>query len=388
MSEFGAANNELARQWEIANDTRTLRAARMHVPLAATFELTPLCNLNCKMCFVRLDKSEADRIGRLLTAEEWLRLARETLELGTLHLLLTGGEVLTRPDFAVLYKELAHMGFIITVNTNATLVTPEIAELFSKYPPSAIDVTLYGASPETYAAVCGSADAFHKTLEGLERLAGLPSRLQVRVTFIKANRHEYSAMHEIADRYTASFAINPFITQPIRGAARDVSKIRLEPTEIFEVEREGIEYYRQKLARGESVPKQTKPTRSQLIGEDRIELERRLTEALNAIEPRNIRCTAAKSMYSITWDGKMVPCLNFASPFTMPLKEGVKSAWNRIPGLCMQIPACDECRKCEHAEYCQNCPGYLQAETGAFDRAAPYLCDIARMKKTVLPENY
>lgn len=104
MTEYAptAEHNEIARKWEIADSTRTLRAARMHIPLSATFELTPLCNLACKMCFVRLDQSEMDRIGRMLTAEEWLRLARETLELGTLHLLLTGGGYAAMPD--VQYK--------------------------------------------------------------------------------------------------------------------------------------------------------------------------------------------------------------------------------------------------------------------------------------------
>ena len=33
------------------------RAAKTGVPITGSFELTPLCNLNCKMCYVRMNLS-------------------------------------------------------------------------------------------------------------------------------------------------------------------------------------------------------------------------------------------------------------------------------------------------------------------------------------------
>ena len=66
------------------------RAAKTGVPITGSFELTPLCNLNCKMCYVRMNRTEQEKISRLQTAEEWTALAEKLRGAGTLFLLLTG----------------------------------------------------------------------------------------------------------------------------------------------------------------------------------------------------------------------------------------------------------------------------------------------------------
>lgn len=66
------------------------RAAKTGVPITGSFELTPLCNLNCKMCYVRMNRTEQEKISRLQTAEEWTALAEKLRDAGTLFLLLTG----------------------------------------------------------------------------------------------------------------------------------------------------------------------------------------------------------------------------------------------------------------------------------------------------------
>ena len=76
------------------------RAAKTGVPITGSFELTPLCNLNCKMCYVRMNRTEQEKISRLQTAEEWTALAEKLRDAGTLFLLLTGGEPLCTPRFA------------------------------------------------------------------------------------------------------------------------------------------------------------------------------------------------------------------------------------------------------------------------------------------------
>ena len=64
------------------------------IPLSGTFELTGRCNLSCKMCLVRVNGSRIRELGcRERTADEWIHMAEQTAEAGTLGLLLTGGEV-------------------------------------------------------------------------------------------------------------------------------------------------------------------------------------------------------------------------------------------------------------------------------------------------------
>ena len=75
------------------------KATRKRMPIGGSLELLPLCNMNCDMCYVRLSHEEMERKGRIRKAQEWLNLAEEMKNQGTLFLLLTGGEPFLYPEF-------------------------------------------------------------------------------------------------------------------------------------------------------------------------------------------------------------------------------------------------------------------------------------------------
>ena len=80
------------------------KASGMRIPLSGTFELSPVCNFNCRMCYVRKTKEEVEKNARkILTLDDWLKIASEAREAGMLYLLLTGGEPFIWPDFWILY---------------------------------------------------------------------------------------------------------------------------------------------------------------------------------------------------------------------------------------------------------------------------------------------
>ena len=87
--------NELSRYLEA-------RARKQGVPIHGQFELTPLCNLNCKMCYVHLTADKMDDRS-LLTVKQWKDLIRQAYEGGMLTAALTGGECLTYPGFEEVY---------------------------------------------------------------------------------------------------------------------------------------------------------------------------------------------------------------------------------------------------------------------------------------------
>ena len=79
---------------------------------------------------------------------------------GMIYLLLTGGEPLLRSDFIKIYRELVKMGLLVTINTNGTLITPELIQCFREYKPEKINITLYGMSDLMYKKVCGNENGF------------------------------------------------------------------------------------------------------------------------------------------------------------------------------------------------------------------------------------
>ena len=108
------------------------RAKASKTPANGSLELLPICNMNCDMCYVRLSREEVQTHGGLHTTDEWIEIGKQMKDAGVLFLLLTGGEPLLFPDFKRLYTELQKMGFIITINTNGTLIDDEWILFFKK----------------------------------------------------------------------------------------------------------------------------------------------------------------------------------------------------------------------------------------------------------------
>ena len=98
-------------------------------PVNGTFELTLRCNLHCQMCMFRhADCENTSLQSQELTAEQWIDMAKQVAQAGTLSLLITGGEPMLRKDFCEIYSSIYRLGFLVTLYTNATLVTDEIME--------------------------------------------------------------------------------------------------------------------------------------------------------------------------------------------------------------------------------------------------------------------
>ncbi len=51
------------------------------------------------MCYVRMSKEEMNKVGRQRTVDEWIEIAEQAKEMGTLFILLTGGEPFLQKDF-------------------------------------------------------------------------------------------------------------------------------------------------------------------------------------------------------------------------------------------------------------------------------------------------
>ena len=161
------------------------KAARNRIPLYGVLELLPLCNLNCDMCYVHLSKQEVQSQGRLRSLDEWISLAKQMKDAGTLFLLLTGGEPLLFPQFKELYCVLKDMGMILTLNTNGTLINEEWAEFFAKNKPRRINITLYGSKNETYENLCHMKDGFDKTIRGIELLKKYEIDVKINGSLVK-----------------------------------------------------------------------------------------------------------------------------------------------------------------------------------------------------------
>ena len=62
------------------------KAEMQKIPLSGTFELSPICNFNCKMCYVRQTPEQVKNHPRKMrTLKQWKMLADRAADAGMLY---------------------------------------------------------------------------------------------------------------------------------------------------------------------------------------------------------------------------------------------------------------------------------------------------------------
>src|SRR5688572_18638396 len=130
------------------------------------FEITPTCNLRCGFCYVALDPYK----GPYLSTAQMCRVIDKLEQAGVLWLTLTGGEIFSRRDFPEIYRYARRSGLIVSLYTNATMMTESLAELLREEPPHTVEVSIYGADAEHYEAVTGIKGSFARFERGIDLL--------------------------------------------------------------------------------------------------------------------------------------------------------------------------------------------------------------------------
>ena len=372
----------------------------IRVPLHGTFELTVRCNLYCKMClFRRQDSENRALLANELTVGQWIELARQAAEAGTLDLLITGGEPLLREDFCEVWESIYRLGFVITLYTNATLVTPRVMETLRKYPPHRIGVTIYGAGPETYGRVTGSAGAFAKVMEGIRLLRTLPSHIEYRMTVIRDNYDDVAAVEELIRREfdaESRLITTRLVTKAVRGGCADVESCRLPAEKNIEltIERSvremrsllGDRFERGRVAITRREMDKKSATRCDDAGAESSALQADAKQHLQLssdtpAKPTLFGCDAGMTSYTVTWDGHLQGC-QMMNAFAVKIGGCFRRAWKAFPKGVSLPPLCEKCRKCSLQEYCMLCPAFRYAETGTFSEAPDYICrDVAARVK-------
>ena len=307
------------------------RARETATPIRGSFELTPLCNLNCKMCYVHL--SEAQMRGRkLLPAETWIDLMGQAIEAGMTKATLTGGECLTYPQFNDLYLFLESKGVMVTVKTNGVLLDYDRISFFEHHPPRGILVSLYGHSDEIYERVTGQR-VFSIVMENI--LMAKKAKLPISI-MITPNSYMGEAVKEtiqVAKGLDIPYFINSTLMTPRPETEKEKYDLTLD---------QYIDIFLYDYALKNVIPQEQEPIPKESGGESQYEL-------------KGVKCGAGKSGFSISWDGSMHPCILMDSVVENPIAIGFTSAWNRINSEVNNFPAFNKCDSCSYSQACTFC---------------------------------
>lgn len=342
------------------------KAYRSKIAASGTLELTARCNLSCKMCYIHKAENDPQALARELPTGFWLDMVRQVREAGTLTMLITGGEPLLRRDFHEIYMACKTAGFLVSVNTNATLLRDEDIALFAKYPPVRLNISLYGASEETYAALCGIGKMYTRTAENIRKLRKAGVNVKLNYTVTPYNCKDAEAIFAFGREVDAPVQHATYLFPPVRaceGCCGEVS--RLSPREAAEYD---LICTREKL--GDEGFAHRRAT--MLQGTEGVFL----ADEDDTRDPtERIFCRAGTSSYWITYDGRLLPCGMLQEPSVPLTDRPFADAWRAVQKATEQIFLPAQCTDCALRPYCEVCAAVCYGENGEFSRVPHYLCE-------------
>lgn len=353
------------KPYEIYNEFLFYKAGKMGIPYSGCFELTSRCNLDCKMCYIHKRANDREVIKREWGTQQWIDLARECEKKGMLNLLLTGGEPLLRKDFFEIYESCKKLGMMVSINSNATRIDQNVINYFKNSAPTRINITLYGASEETYEALCGDGSAYERVVNNILALKKLGVLVKLNYSVTPYNIQDMAKVYQFAKENNLPIQYATYMFPPMRAC--ELSDCKAERLDAEQSAKAQIEYDHLRFNEQELRERWTK----QLQGMEVEAPDKECQEVPN----QRLKCRAGSSTFWVTWDGKMRPCGMMTKPSVDLNDVSFGQAWEDLKKATKEIYIPKKCVECSIRNTCDQCAAICYAETGEFTEIPKYMCD-------------
>jgi radical SAM protein with 4Fe4S-binding SPASM domain len=330
-----------------------------------SIEVTRRCPLDCMHCYNNLPMGDMAARAQELSFAEHVKLLDELVAAGTLWLLYSGGEIFARKDFLDIYTEAKKRGFLITLFTNGILINERIADHLAKYRPFAIEITLYGATRETYEKLTQKPGSYDRCMRGIQLLLerNLPLKLKTVPTTI--NQHEVYAMKSFAESLGVEFKFDPLVNPRI-DCSQSPLAVRLSPEQVVGLEfRDAArkeEYRRLAVHDLEAAPRETQT------------------------EKERYTCGGGVNGCAVDPNGKMTICV-ISQQQGYNIREGsFREGWDGgLREIRLQPRTRTTiCNRCRIVSLCSMCPANGELENGDPESPVDFLCQVAHLRAYAL----
>jgi AdoMet-dependent heme synthase len=320
------------------------RLKRETVCYSAQWELTHACNLRCMMCYNEpLAKPE-------LTTRECFDVLAQLADAGTLRLILTGGEILTRRDFFHIATEARRLGFALDLKTNGTLITPHVADRIAALTPLQVDISLLGARNVTVDAITGVSNTFDCVMRGVELLLQRKVRVKLNTLLMGPNIAEREAMLDLALGLGVQYE----------------QVLKISPTDAGAPKAAGVQLSKDQMA--EALMADGAP----------------LAPLCRDLDART--CSVGLSSCLISPYGAIYPCVELRVPAGDLRRQSFNAIWRDAPVFQElrerhTVAHLSECRACALLTWCEGrCAGISWKETGDLYRGHTLACAHAQAR--------
>lgn len=334
------------------------------IPLAAMLELTSRCNLKCQHCYLGPQSEQHKKRALEMSTKQAKQVIDQLVEQGTLTLTITGGDPMMRQDFPAIYRYAREKGLLVTVYCDAILVNDRIEALFREFPPRKVEVSVYGATEETYETVTRVKGSFQKACTGINRLLEMGVHLELKTVLMTLNLDELSMMKEWAATLGVPFRFDAAIFPCLPDNAKEPLDLRVDPERVVQEEMQDPDVrkkWTEKFLRAETA----------------------------ADDGSLYSCAAGGSALYVGPQGHLSPCLMTTHHRFDLKKKPLKDLWENE----MQEFRNKKRTKTETGlagplrGLCSHCPAFNFLETGDEELDSPYGMELARIRHQHLTQH-
>ena len=347
-------NGKATQRFDSLTRYLSLKAREKGIPFSGQFELTPLCNFDCKMCYVHL---KADQLNgySVLSGDVWKQIMLQAWQAGMVKATLTGGECLTYSGFEELFLFLHGLGCEVSILTNGFLLDDKRIRFFQEHMPARIQITLYGWNDDVYERVTGQR-AFTTVYHNIQKVeeAGLPFHICVTPNAFLGE--DVLETIKVAKSLCSNVIINTCLFTPREETGRSGLHICAE-TDLY------VRAYR--------LLNELKGRESKQISEEQLP---EVGGPSHECAECGLRCGAGRSAFVVNWKGTLLPCNRLYMISRSVLDEGFIEAWKHINYESNHWPRVPECEGCAYESVCNNCAATI-LEFGEPGKRPVELCE-------------
>ncbi len=325
--------------------------------VSSMVELTYGCNLRCVHCHNPTHEAKNE-----LSTDQVFRILDGLAAQGCLWVGFTGGEIFTRRDAFEIFRHAKSLGFVISLLTNATLITPDRADQIKALNPFLVDISMYGATAETYEQVTGVPGSFAKFVQGVDLLLDRKIAVLLKLVLMTINVHELELMKQFAVSRGVRHKMFTEIHPRVDGAQEPLA-YQLSVDQQFEIWK-------------------------QISGEKFLQVPRQEQEEERCgFAGQLFDCSCGKSNAAVTPYGKMNLCISTHTPQFDLTTGTVSEGWKKLVDLVASAkPGPEyECGECGIAKYCTRGTMDGWMEQGKFDGPClPHFREMAQRKADFL----
>lgn len=324
-------------------------AYKKRIPLTVTIEIIGQCNFRCVHCYIG-DSCRKD----ILTYEQLVDFGNQIIEMGCLYVILTGGEVLLHPDFERIYLFFAQKGMCVSVFTNGSLITKRIIDLFVKFPPRVVEITMYGFSPTTYELVTKT-NQFDAVKQNILLLKKNSINVLLKMFIVKENYSDFDAVYAFSVEQHLPFKYDFMI---LSDPARPESTHNIDKDAMMVLE-----------GKRNITPN----------GYNELTYEFLVSNQIKKL----FMCGAGRSSCWLKSSYRIRIC-NFLDSIEFDLrKNSFEHIWSLLPEFINEdIPQQSKCFDCQYRVYCDYCPAKSYLINSNLSLASPpdIYCKLASMR--------